>query len=267
MVVKNSFLRKGSSFEQAVKDIETIAEKILSYPEIEGVFGKDWLNSEIKKGFFPFLLYRITPIEEAIKKLKQLPGFDIWKANILLNQEGFDSYEFEILEICRLANLSDHIELFPPVHKEEKKDPSFSEVRIIRNEVEFYVEMTKFYSISNPKNKIKKLIEKGRNQIPKESCGFIFVDVGDVTLKEIKAYDNNEIKYSLVSKLEDLVEVVDQFFKGNNTRILGILFIEPYLIQNERNLIESEKKICFTPNEFNKLKFDTDKLMSLIFNI
>ena len=269
MVILNKFLRKGSSFEQAVKDIETLAEKILEFPNIESIFGKKWLESEIKKGFFPLLKYRIAPLEEAIHNLKQISGFDIWKKNILSNRKGFDSYEFEIIELNRLANLSDHIILYPTILKEDKKDPSFSEAKMKRGGIEFYVEMTKFFEISNPKNKIKKLIEKGRNQIPKNSCGFIFVDVGDVTLVEVKPFINNSLNYSLnydlKSNLEELVEIVDQFFKGENTRILGILFIEPYLIQNENNLITLEKRICLTSNKHNKLKLDSNELIKLIF--
>jgi len=267
MKEKWSFLRKGSKFEEEVKGkgIKTIAEDLMNFPDLESVFGKCWLESQKKIGFFPFLQQRLGDLEIAIKELKNVRGFEDWKTNVTLNPREFDSYEFEILEISRLQNLVGSLEIYPPVGKGNMDQTSLSELIAVRNEIEFYVEMTKMRSITNPKNKIRKLIEKGRRQIPKNSAGFIFADVSDVTLREDISYEKNELICKVVSNLDALSNEVNQFFRGKNTRILGVVFVEYYLASDENYKVAVAKQYCMKRNRYNKLGLDLTQVGDPIF--
>lgn len=262
MKEKWSWLRKNSRFEEQSKDIRTVAEKIIPFPELEDVFGKSWLDSQIKNTFFPFSRQRLGELEVAIRGLKNVVGFEAWKKNILSNPRDFDSYDFEIREISKIAKISEHLEIYPPVDK-----GAFSELKVSRNNIEFYIEMTKFRGISNPRNKIKKLIEiKGIKKIPKDSVGFIFVDTSDVTLKEYSGIKNGVYTCKIISNMEILTNEVDQFFKGLNTRILGIVFFEYYLTKTyDHPLVMTGKNICVKPNHYNKLGLDVIQTCNLIF--
>lgn len=260
-----SFLRKNSNFEKYVKDIVTIAEKIVGFPELEDIFGKYWLDTQKNNSFFPFGHQRLSSLEVAVKELGNVSGFEAWKSNILSNPREFDSYEFEILEISRIANFADSLEIYPPVDKGDPDQTPLSELKVFNNNTEFYIEMTKFRSISNPKNKIKKLIEKGRGQIPRDSAGFIFADVSDVTLKEYNSYEDNKLIWKVISNIEIICNEVDQFFRGQNTRILGVVLIESYLTSNENYQVGLTNRYLIIENPFNKLGFNSTQIRDLIF--
>jgi len=261
MKEKWSWLRNNSSFEGQVKDIRTVSEKLIPFPELENVFGKSWLESYINNSFFPFSRQRLGELEVAIREMKNVSGFEEWRNNITTNLREFDSYDFEIREIFKLAKLADYIELYPPTDK-----GSFSELKVSRNNIEFYVEMTKFREVSNPKNKIKKLIEeKGIRKIPKNSVGFIYVDTSNVTLREDIGVKNGEYYCKVISNTDFLTKEVPQNFRGKNTRVLGIVFIEYYLTKTyDYPLVMTGENICITPNRFNKLNYDVKKLKDLI---
>lgn len=231
------------------------------------IFGKSWLESQKESGFFPFLHQRLGELEFAIGELKNIPGFDNWKDNVMANPREFDSYEFEILEISRLADFVDSLEIYPPVDKGDLDQTPLSELKVVRNGIEFYVEMTKLRSIANPKNKIQKLIRKGRRQIPKDSVGFVFAGVSDVTLKEYIRYERNELISKVVSNLEVLSKEVDQFFRGKNTRILGVIFVESYLSSDENYKVRVRKNYCMIYNRYNKLGLNLKQVGDLPFQV
>lgn len=262
---KWNFLRKGSRFEEEVKKFKTLAEVFWNFPELEAIFGKDWLKNQKKNGFFPFLAQRLGELENAVREMKNVSGFNDWKNNIKSNLREFDSYEFEILEISRLANLANSVVIYPLVDEEDPDQTPLSELKVVRASTEFYVEMTKLRSMANPRNKVKKLVRKGIRQIPQDSAGFIFADASDVILNENMHYERDELIYNVVSKLSVLDKEVDQFFRGENTRILGIVFIEHFLTCDEEYRVSVCKKYCMKRNRYNKLGLNLTAVGDLIF--
>jgi len=266
MKVRWEFLRKGSKFERTVKSRDPLLKKIISYPELNEIFGDEWIETQKNLGFFPFIHQRLADLESSITDVKHLSGFNKWVTNITSNPLEFYSYEFEILEFSRMSSLADHMEIYPPIDKGDLEHTPLSELRILRNNIEFYIEMSKLRSISNPKNKIERLIKKGKRQIPKNSVGFIFTDVSDITLKEYNYIDDDgRLIWEVKSNLEVLDNEVDQFFRGKNTRILGVAFNESYLISDEKFKIGIYNQHTLVPNKFNKLKLDDIQIKNLIF--
>lgn len=236
----------------------------MRFPELEAIFEKKWLEARKKIGFFPFLHQRLGELEVAIRELKYSPGFNDWKDNIKSNPREFESYEFEILEISRLANLVNFFEIYPLVDESDPSLSPLSELKMIKDSTEFYVEMTKLRSMAKPKNKIEKLIKKARRQIPNDSVGFIFADVSDVTLKEEIRLER-ELICRVVSNMGVLSKEVDQFFLGQNTRILGVVFVEHYLGSDEEYRVKVHKNYEIKLNRFNKLGLDLSEVCNLIF--
>lgn len=263
--MKWSFLRRDSEFEEKVKGKKTFSEQIARFPELEAIFGKKWLEAQKESSFFPFLRQRLSELDVAIRELKHLPGFDDWKNNIESNPREFESYEFEILEISTLADLIDSLEIYPPIGKGDPSLSPLSELKAIKNSTEFYVEMTKLRSMVKPRNKIEKLIKKARRQIPNDSVGFIFADVSDITLTEDIRLEGKELICRVVSNRGVLSKEVDQFFRGKNTRILGVVFIEHYLVSDEEYRIKIRKNYETKLNPFNKLGSNLREVGNLIF--
>ena len=130
---------------------------------------------------------------------------------------------------------------------------------MVRHGIEFYVEMTKFREVSNPKNKIQKLIrEKGIKKIPKNSSGFIFVDISDVTI--VETLQDVEINDDYI------INEVEQFFTGKHAKILGILFIISYLSADENYQVMLINRYCPIINRFNKLGLTDNQVKQLIFS-
>jgi len=256
---KYNFPRRGSRFEEDLKGRETIFSKIVGYPELVNIFGESWLESQKENYYFPFLHTRLTELDIAVSKVRNLKGYNEWVSNITSFPKEFESYEFEILEIARLADIAEHIEIYPSTEKDEYGYESFPELKILRHGIEFYVEMTKFREALNPKNKIQKLIiEKGIKKIPRNSSGFIFTDISDVTI--IDKMHDIEINDDYI------INEVDQFFKGNYTKILGMLFYISHLSANEDYQVMLSKRYCLIVNHFNKLGLSNDEVEQLIFS-
>lgn len=246
--------------EASSLDIRTLAEHLIGFPNLVNIFGQDWVNNQVKSGFFPLASQRLAQIDIAINNMKELNGFTQWVKNARKNPQGYENYEFEIIMINRISKNADEIELYPKI----TNNNNFGDLRVVKNMIEYYVEITKFSKISNIRNKIKKLLEKGRKQIPKNSVGFIVVDVSDVTLCEIYKDINGEIIFDIDSNIEDLVIITKDFFKGNNTRFLGIVLVEPYLVVTYENQVEIETHLINVFNEYNKLGLNTSEVGKII---
>lgn len=90
------------------------------------------------------------------------------------------------------------------------------------------------------------------------------VDVSEVTLCEIYKDINGEIIFDIDSNIEDLVIITKDFFKGNNTRFLGIVLVEPYLVVTYENQVEIETRLINVFNEYNKLGLNTSEVGKII---
>jgi hypothetical protein len=246
--------------EASSLDIRTLAELLIGFPNLINIFGQDWVNDQVKSGFFPLASQRLAEIDIAINNMKEIKGFSQWVKNARKNPQGYEHYEFEIIMINRIAKNADEIELYPKIPNSN----NFAELRVVINMIEYYVEITKFSKISNKKNKIKKLLEKGRKQIPKNSVGFIVVDVSEVTLVEIYKNINGELIYDLDSNIDDLALITKDFFKGNNTRFLGVVLVEPYLIVNYENQVGIETHLINVFNDYNKLGLNASEVGKII---
>jgi len=256
---KYNFPRRGSKFEADLKGRETIFSKIVIYPELVNVFGESWLESQKENYFFPFLHTRLTELSVAVSKVRNLKGYNEWVSNITSFPKKFESFEFEILEMSRLADIADNMEIYPSIEKDDFGYEAHSELKIVRHGIEFYVEMTKFREASNPKKKIQKLIiEKGIKKIPRNSTGFIFVDISDVTIVE-KLHD-------IEINDDYIINEVEQFFTGKHTKILGILFYISYLSANDDYQVMLSKHYCPIVNCFNKLGLSNEDVEQLIFS-
>ena len=85
MKVRWEFLRKGSKFERTVKSRDPLLKKIISYPELNEIFGDEWIETQKNLGFFPFIHQRLADLESSITDVKHLSGFNKWVTNITSN--------------------------------------------------------------------------------------------------------------------------------------------------------------------------------------
>ncbi|MFC1802964.1 hypothetical protein ACFL0D_03240 [Thermoproteota archaeon] len=244
-----------------MKGRETIFSKIVGYPEIVYIFGESWLQSQKENYYFPFLNSRLTELSIAVSKVKEkkIKGYCEWVSNITSFPKEFESFEFEILEISRLTDIAESIEIYPSIEKDAFGYEAHPELKMVRHGIEFYIEMTKFRKASNPKKKIQKLIrEKGIKKIPKDSSGFIFVDISDITIREtIHDVEIND---------DYLINEVEQFLTKKHDKILGILFVISYLSANDSYQVILINRYCPIINRFNKLGLSKDDLEQLIFS-
>lgn len=156
MSIKHKILRKNSTMEASSLDIRTLAEHLIGFPNLVNIFGQDWVNNQVKSGFFPLASQRLAQIDIAINNMKELNGFTQWVKNARKNPQGYENYEFEIIMINRISKNADEIELYPKI----TNNNNFGDLRVVKNMIEYYVEITKFSKISNIRNKIKKITRK-----------------------------------------------------------------------------------------------------------
>lgn len=229
---------------------------------IEQTLGVRWLEEQKSKGFFPILGQRLGLLETSLKEFTNVRGFEEWKKNAINNIRDIDSYEFEITESLNIARNADAVEIYPSVDNDPDQ-PRLSELQITRKGKLFYVEMVKLRSLKgSPRNKVEKLIKKARRQIPNTSSGYLFIDISDVLLDEI--YDVGSRTFGVLSHAKILLDEVSQFFKGKNTRILGMVFVENMIGLDANNLCSLESCYTIKHNPKNKLNLSDEESAKLL---